>query len=146
MGLAKKLIIVVVAIPVLIVGGSYIRNKGAGPEGWAMDNTTMRLKEHFKDPASMVVKSSRTIATAGPGAGVTTIHICGLVDGKNSFGAYAGPVRFVSRSVTTEDTFDTYAVDVEDPTQTAAARDVNMRSGFEKMTWDPHCEGSSKTT
>lgn len=140
MGLARNLIIAVIAIPALIVGGSYIRNKAVGPDGWAMDNTTAKLKERFKDPESMVIKSSRTIATTGPGAGVTTIHICGLVDGKNSFGAYAGPVRFVSRSVATEDTFDTYSVDVEDPAKTAAARQVEMRSAFEKVMWDPNCE------
>lgn len=145
MGLAKKLVIAVIAIPVLLVGGSYIRNKTVGPEGWAMDNTATRLKEHFKDPDSVVIRSSRTIAKVDPESKGTVIHICGLVDGKNSFGAYPGAVRFVSRSVYSKatDTFDTYAVTVENPQETSAARQVDRRSGFEKVYWDPNCEATS---
>jgi len=148
MGLAKKLAVVVIAIPVLLVGGSYIRNKAVGPEGWAMDNTATRLKVHFKDPDSVVIRSSRTIAKVDPESKGTVIHICGLVDGKNSFGAYPGAVRFVSRSVYSKvtDTFDTYSVTVENPLETATAHRIDRRSGFEKVYWDPNCETDSKAT
>lgn len=146
MGIAKNLLITVIAIPVLFTAGSYIRNKAVGPEGWAMDNTETRLRQQFKDPESVVIRSSRTISTVDPDSRDATIHICGTVDGKNSFGAYPGAVRFVSRSVSRSNTFDTYSVEVEDPRETEVAHSVDRRSGFEKVYWDPNCEVSSKST
>lgn len=145
MGLAKKLLIGVVALPVLFVCGSYIRNKAVGPEGWAMDNTVARLRAQFKDPDSVQIRASWTVVKPAPAGGTRNIYICGLVDGKNSFGAYPGAVRFVSHSIDWTDMFDTKSVTVEDPSDTATAHGVSMRSGFEKVYWDPNCETSTKT-
>lgn len=139
MSVAKKIAVILIAVPVLVVGGIYIRNKSIGPEGWAMDNTIDRLAQQLKDPESIVIRSSQTMTTVDPKTQSKTIYICGMFDGKNSFGAYGGATRFVSRSVSTESTFDTYDVTIEDPDDVALARRVNMDSSFEKVYWKPNC-------
>lgn len=143
MKILKILLLSIAGLIVLLVGGSYLRNKMIGPEGWALDNTETKLKSMMKDPASTAIKSAQTFSTVDTKTGVTTIHICGVVDGKNSFGAYSGGTRFVSRSVSTADTFDTYEVDLEDPKDVSLARAANMASAFEKVYWAPYC--SAKT-
>lgn len=111
-----------------------------------MDNTVTRLRAKFKDPDSVQIRSSWTVVKPDPGGGKRNIYICGLVDGKNSYGAYPGAVRFVSHSIDWTDMFDTKSVTVEDPPDTATAHGVNMRSGFEKVYWDETCQRATNLT
>ena len=140
MKILKILLLSIAGLIVLLAGGSYLRNKMIGPEGWALDNTETKLKTMMKDPGSTTIKSSQTFINIDPATGAKTIHICGVVDGKNSFGAYSGGTRFVSRSVSTVDTFDTYEVDLEDPEDVLLAREANLPSAFEKVYWAPYCD------
>ena len=141
MKILKIALISVVALFVLFAGGSYVRNKLIGPEGWAMDRTEQRLQAMMKDPGSTVIRSSQTFSRIDPATGNTIIHICGVVDGKNSFGAFSGGTRFVSRSVSSADTFDTYEVDLEPPEDVALALRANLPSPFEEVYWTPNCGG-----
>ncbi|MBD8654151.1 hypothetical protein IFT68_00740 [Oxalobacteraceae sp. CFBP 13730] len=143
MKILKILLLAIAGLVVLLAGGSYLRNKLIGPEGWALDNTEAKLKSMMKDPASTAIRSAQTFSTVDSTTGAKTIYICGVVDGKNSFGAYSGGTRFVSRSVSTIDTFDTYEVDLENPEDVSLARAANMPSAFEKVYWAPYC--SAKT-
>jgi hypothetical protein len=104
----KWLVILIVAIPVVIIAGAYIRNKAIGPAGWAEENTLKALKAKMKDPESMAIRSSY-IVQRSKGDDSVEIFVCGIVDGKNSFGGYTGGVRFASRSVSSKrfNTFDT---------------------------------------
>lgn len=124
---------------VLAMGSSFVRGQSDGPMGLAMSNTEQRLRGHLKDPDSMVIRSSYPVVRRSSGGSNEHIYICGLVDGKNSFGAYAGAVRFVSYSIQTKESLKTYSVEVEDPRQTNAAHEEAKRSDFERMYWDPNC-------
>ena len=97
----------------------------------------------MKDPNSMVIRSSYVVErTSGA---ITEISICGLVDGKNSFGMYTDSMRFASRSVSDKNlgTFDTYTVKLEKLSETAQAREVGMLSGFEEFYWNKFCVDES---
>lgn len=138
----KWLAIVVVGVPVLLMAGIYVRNKSVGPVGWAEDNTIKALKAKMKDPDSMVVRSSYFVQTATP-TGDTEISMCGIADGRNSYGGYAGGTRFVSVSLDSKstNTFDTYIVQMDESsaTERAESKQVKMLTGFEKVYWNGHC-------
>lgn len=143
MKILKIALISIIALFVLFAGGSYVRNKLIGPEGWAMDRTERRLQAMMKDPGSTVIRSSQTFSRVDPETGDTIIYICGVVDGKNSFGAYSGGSRFVSRSVSRSNTFDTYEVNLEDAEDIALSARVNLPSTFETVYWAPHCRAAA---
>lgn len=136
----KALLILVVAIPLVLIVGFYIRNKSVGPIGWAEDDVQKRLRMHMKDPESMVIRSSYVV-TRQKGPTTTEISICGIVDGKNSFGGYTGGQRFASRSVHDSQykTFDTYSVEVEDPQQKSKSDSLGLLSAFERVYWNELC-------
>lgn len=138
----KWLAIVVIGIPVLLVAGIYVRNKSVGPIGWAEDNTIKGLKAKMKDPDSMVIQSSYFVQTTKP-SGDVEIAMCGIVDGRNSFGGFAGGSRFVSVSSDSKKpaTFDTYIVQMDESSTSdrAVAKQVKMLTGFEKVYWNGHC-------
>lgn len=129
-----------VAAPIVLIVGIYIRNKAVGPVGWAMDNTIAALKKQMKDPDSTVVRTSYVVQRPDTD-GDQEIFICGIVDGRNSFGGYAGGTRFASRSTSSKrlGTFDTWDVQMEDPQQTETAHQVGSLSGFEKVYWNAWC-------
>jgi hypothetical protein len=136
----KWSLILGIAVPLLLIAAAYIRNKAVGPTGWAEDNTMKELRAKMKDPDSLVIKSSYFVHRLDS-EGDEEILMCGILDGKNSFGGYTGGMRFTSRSVSSErlGTFDTYTVEMEDPEQKAAASTVNMLSAFEKVYWNEYC-------
>ena len=131
---------IVVAIPIVLIAGIYVHNKAIGPVGWAQDNTVKALKERMKDPDSVVIRSSYVVQKADD-KGSQFIYICGIVDGKNSFGGYAGGTRFASKSESSKSlgTFDTWSVQMEDPEQERAAKHVGMLSGFDSVYWNDWC-------
>ena len=136
----KWLLILLVAISVVLVAGIYVRNKAVGPAGWAEDNTIKALKAKMKDPDSMVVRSSFVILKNNE-ENDTEIFICGIVDGKNSFGGYTGGTRFASRSVSSKTlgTFDTYTVEMENEKDKALASSIKRLSAFETVYWNAYC-------
>ncbi len=141
MKFVKWFVVLLVAIPVVFVAGIYVRNKAIGPVGWAEDNTIKALKEKMKDPDSMAIRSSFVIRRTDERNGSEEIFICGIVDGRNSFGGYAGGTRFASRSVFSKalGTFDTYSVEIEDWKDKEMATQAKMQSSFEKFHWNKWC-------
>ena len=135
----SKWIAVIVLVPAVFLAGAFIRNKAIGPIGWAKDDVEKSLRAQMKDPSSMMIRSSYVVVrTSGA---QTEISVCGLVDGRNSFGGYVGGMRFASRSVSDKEagTFETYSVKLEDLKQTSEARSVRMLSGFEHIYWNNWC-------
>lgn len=131
---------VVIAVSVALMGGIYVHNKAIGPVGWAQDNTVKALREKMKDPDSMVIRSSYVVEKAD-NKGNQFIYICGIVDGKNSFGGYGGGTRFASKSEYSQslDTFDTWSVQMDDPEQQRTADSVGMLSAFDSVYWNDWC-------
>lgn len=138
---ALKWIGIVVAVPVVFVAGIFVVNKISGPVGWAKADVEKNLRAQMKDPDSMVIRSSFVVERKMEGK--TEISVCGIVDGKNNFGGYTGGMRFASRSVSTDDTFDTYTVKIEDPSDLADARNRNILSIFEDIYWNKYCVDES---
>lgn len=136
----KWFVILVVAIPVVLAAVFFIRNKVVGPIGWAEDNTIKELRAQMKDPGSMVIRSSYFVTKLDKDNN-TEISMCGVVDGKNSFGGYAGGTRFVSESLATKNTFSTNVVKLDDTDsqQKKEAAQVHMLTGFEKVYWNGNC-------
>ena len=143
MKVLKWILIVVVAIPVLLVAGIYIRNKSVGPEGWAKDNTEKKLVASMKDPDSMVIRSYYFVKNTAAN-GDEEIYMCGIVDGKNSFGAYTGGTRFASRSTSSKslNTFDTWDVQMDSEERKATASRLGRLSAFEEVYWNKWCVDS----
>jgi hypothetical protein len=131
---------IVVAVPFVLTASIYIRNKAVGPAGWAQDNTVKALKEHMKDPSSMVIESSYVVQKTDD-KGHQLISICGIVDGRNSFGGYSGGTRFASQSTYSKsaETFYTLAVQMEDPKKQRTAKEVGMLSAFDIVYWNDWC-------
>ncbi|MCE5234401.1 MAG: hypothetical protein ABFC67_12615 [Mizugakiibacter sp.] len=131
---------IIVAIPIVLIGGIYVHNKTIGPVGWARGNTAKSLREQMKDPDSMVIRSSYVVQKTDD-KGNQFIYICGIVDGKNSFGGYAGGTRFASKSEYSKslDTFDTWSVQMDDPEQERTAKSVGMLSSFDSVYWNDWC-------
>jgi hypothetical protein len=142
MKILKWLIVIVIAVPVLFIAGVYIRNKAIGPEGWAQDNTDKALKNMMKDPDSMVIRSSYVLKKE-KSPGEVEISICGIVDGRNSFGGYSGGTRFVSVSNDNRkfNTFDTIYVKVENksPSEIESIHKMKLLTSFEKVYWNDSC-------
>lgn len=137
MKVLKWIAVLAILVPALLIAGIFVRNKAVGPVGWAHDNTVTRLKALMKDPDSLVIRSSYVVEM--PEGDGSTIGVCGIVDGKNSFGGFTGGSRFVSSSSRTPNTFDTNVVVMEDISQTETAHSVGMLSGFESVYWNAYC-------
>lgn len=144
MKILKWLLVLLVSVPLLLITSVFVRNKLIGPAGWAEDNTVKLLKARMKDPDSVVIRSSYTLSSTNAD-GDSEIRICGIVDGKNSFGGYTGGTRFVSLSINTKrfNTFDTVFVKIEDTEEKARALKVKMLSGFDKVYWNEYCVDSA---
>lgn len=136
----KWFLLFIVTVPVVLVAGAYIRNKAIGPAGWAEDNTIKELRTKMKDPASMVIRESFFVHKINE-SGDEEISMCGIVDGKNSFGGYTGGTRFASKSVSykTLGAFNTDFVEIEDVSKKAVASRVKRLSSFEAVYWNGHC-------
>jgi hypothetical protein len=144
MKIVKWLIIGPLVAFLVLAVGMFIRNKAIGPVGWAEDNTMQKLKLQMKDFNSMVIRSSYIVQRTTE-TGSTEIYVCGVVDGKNSFGGFTGGSRFASRSVSNKSlgTFDTYLVEVEDEAMKSKARAVKKLSPFESVYWNNYCVDST---
>jgi hypothetical protein len=140
---ALKWIGVICLVPVVVVAGSCVRNKVIGPVGWATDDVEKALRAQMKDPDSMVIRSSYVVKRQVELG--QEISICGFVDGRNSFGAYSGPVRFVSKSFSSRrlKVFETSMVKLENSSETKEAHEANMLSVFEDMYWNKYCVDES---
>lgn len=97
----------------------------------------------LKDPAS--ARHIETFAVRGKGEeGKNTIYACGTIDGKNSFGAYTGGVRYVVQQGIGHDGTRVYNVSIHteesDHRATSETRfSVKKETVFEKVYWNPSC-------
>ena len=140
----KVLLGIVILVPIVLIATAYVRNKAVGPVGWAQDDAESRLRQLMKDPDLMVVRSSFVVQRATETGGVE-ISVCGIVDGRNSFGGYSGGQRFASLSYHHPEleTFDTRSVEIEDPAQKAQAEELGRLSAFESVYWNSRCVDSA---
>lgn len=132
-------LIVLVAIPALVVGSIYIRNKAIGPQGWLKDDTEKLLRARMRDPESMLIREHFFVRSKKTDE-LGMISLCGVVDGKNSYGALTGGTRFVAYAFTSAETYTgPTEVYMEDRQQASDARSLKRLSAFESVYWNGHC-------
>lgn len=84
------------------------------PEQNAIWTAEKAVKAKLKDPASARFnKSYFVVDTERSGDGFTWGHVCGVVEGKNSFGAYADPQRFVATAIVGDGVLDVSNIQME---------------------------------
>lgn len=132
-------LVLLVAVPIIALGSVYIRNKVIGAAGWLKDDTEKLLRARMRDPDSLVIRDHYFVRNQTPGVeGMVTI--CGIVDGKNGFGAFAGGTRFVAYAFTGANSYTgPREVFMEDPRQQSDAHALKRLSAFESVYWNGHC-------
>lgn len=133
------LLVALVGVPVLVMSFAYIRNKTGGPELWAYDDTVKALKRMSKDPDSLVIKEYFIVKK--PNDTLENIYVCGIADGKNSFGAMSGGNRFVSismRSIKAE-TFDFVNLVTDRDANYMQAVQLERLVPFDSVYWNEMC-------
>ncbi|EFI60726.1 MULTISPECIES: hypothetical protein [Comamonas] len=90
------------------------------------------IARKLKDPDS--AKFGKTFIVRKPAneLGISEVVACGTIDGKNSFGAYTGGVRFVVRGLQGGDLLDISIMELDDPTE-------SKPTTFEKVYWNAYC-------
>lgn len=102
------------------------------------------ISKKLKDPSSAKFDGAYIVRTKSlNNVDYTQVAVCGVVDGKNSFGAYTGGSRYVA--VFREDKDNLYGpsqVEIEDGDKRATVDSVktNKRTTvFEKVYWNEYC-------
>jgi hypothetical protein len=98
----------------------------------------------LKDPDSAEFSDEFIVRTAPDSNGLQTVSVCGLVNSKNSFGAYTGPERFVvnfiavgSDGAINEPPF--VYLDEGDLTEAYATPETPQPTNFEALYWNKSC-------
>lgn len=124
---------------VLIVGVLSACSQDANFQATAERNVAQQLK----DPDSAKFRSAYLVRRQADENGNSDLALCGVVDGKNSFGAYSGGTRFVafgyqgeSRTQVSDVRFDDSSK--QQPTVDSRGTD-KPETVFEKVYWNEHC-------
>jgi len=108
------------------------------PEDQARYSAQNSVAAHLKDPDS--AKFGASFIIREPGAlknGLETDAVCGLVNAKNSFGAYAGASRYVALQMRSQRTLDTIYVWVEGSDRHSFVD--SKATLFEISAWNKYC-------
>lgn len=129
---------IILVVPVVVVAGIWLRNKTVGPEGWLRDDAEKAIRAQLVDPNSFVMRESYYVRKPEKNGG-TYISLCGIFDGKNRMGGYAGGARFVARGLSFEDTFTVISVNLDNREEKYTSNKVGMLSPFEEVYWNGFC-------
>jgi len=107
---------------------------------WAAEKA---VQSHLKDPDSAKFERTFVIRAEPDERGYSKLAACGVVNGKNSYGAYSGDVRFVAWGSQGPGMQDIASVNVENPFErsaTVGSRETkNPATVFEQVYWNTHC-------
>ncbi|MFV1944152.1 hypothetical protein VPH49_25520 [Pseudomonas luteola] len=110
---------------------------GCSPEQRVISEAQAAASRLLKDPSSARFGEAYYVQDKDLN-GFKTGHVCGYVNGKNSFGAYTGEVRFVASVVMGDNLLDISNVQIE---QAGAERSPDDGfTPFESVYWKPSCE------
>lgn len=103
-----------------------------------------RIASQLKDPDSAKFRDTFIVEQAEEANGMQKIAVCGIVDGKNSFGAFTGGTRFVVAffQVKKFKTLDVASVNLEssDNSGVPVSRGSKLLwTPFEAVYWDTYC-------
>lgn len=107
---------------------------------WAAEKA---VASQLKDPDSAKFEKSFVVRKEADSSGFYRLSACGVVNGKNSYGAYSGGSRFVVWGSQGPGTQDVTSVVIENPferTATVGSRETGKpETVFEKVSWNAHC-------
>jgi len=133
-------------LPACILGTLAIAVLSAcSPDTRAQISAEHAVSARLKDPPSARFSNEFVVRQPRDKSGTQMLATCGVVDGKNGFGAYNGGVRFVVDQSDNSQygTFDTFTVTMEtDDNKQATIGTVNgsqPTSIFEMIYWNPSC-------
>lgn len=133
---------------ILIAICSVLASCGSDDD-YARSSAEKQVSARMKDPDSVKFRNEFIVHKEIDKDGFQDLTTCGIVDGKNSFGAYTGGSRFVVSQSRNEKyrTFDTISVMVEDKSErraTVSSRDTDKpETIFERVYWNPGCSDAT---
>lgn len=134
MKLAIRLLLPLLAASVVVGCGS--------PDQKAIWTAEKNVAARMKDPDSAKFSAQFLIRSPVDKNGFQQIAVCGVVDGKNSFGALTGGTRFVVLQSEGRNTFTTESVQIEDADRRATVDSVDKpqkETIFESIHWNRYC-------
>lgn len=101
----------------------------------------------LKDPSSAQFSDEFLVENLPDDSGYQNINVCGLVNGKNSFGAFSGSTRFVvalvvNRSQNILEATDSELDDGNDQATLSTENQENKETVFEQVYWNKMCINS----
>ena len=111
----------------------------------AIWNAEAAVKRQLKDSDSAKFSGVYLVRQPSP-SDISRVNICGVVDGKNSFGAMTGGSRFVVVAIQGSNLFDISDLQIEGPNRSATVdsrRTSSPTTVFEKIYWNTHCVDAS---
>lgn len=102
------------------------------------------IAKTLKDPDSAKFSDVYTVEEKSTDPKIRSIAVCGLVNAKNSFGAYAGPTRFVVLqmfvpSMNVQDTSFSLLESSDRRATVASQQTGKLETVFEAVTWNKYC-------
>ena len=114
------------------------------PDFWMIEASKKAASERLKDPPSARFPVDPFIVRNQRKDGLELVAVCGMIDGKNGFGAYSGGTRFVAWNVVgkNEDSTAPYQVEMDDGDGRATAASQYTEyptTSFEDVHWNKSC-------
>jgi len=108
------------------------------PDDQARYSAQNSVAARLKDPDSAKFGASFVVREPGaPKNGLETNAVCGIVNAKNSFGAYAGASRYVALQMRGRQTLDTIYVWIEGFDRHPFI--ASKATAFEVSAWNKYC-------
>ncbi len=142
MTFTKWLFVVLLTIPFCATASKKIE-----VDELAKASALKELKTRMKDPDSAVIRSSFIVRRPDSKFHhIEEVNVCGVVDGKNSYGGYTGGTLFVAIGylVVQEKQFFTITVALESLQEKRRAESVGTPSPFERVYWNVYCVDGTK--
>ena len=107
---------------------------------WAAEKA---VASSLKDPDSAKFDRTYVIRKETDDRGFSRLAACGVVNGKNSYGAYSGGARFVVWGSQGPNSQNLTSVNIENPFERAATAESRstgkFETIFEKISWNAYC-------
>lgn len=138
----KKIFIGLGVLVLGFIGVGFIANVSASMEDKARWTAEKAVTMQLKDPDSVKFRDIFVVAKPTDIKDIFSVAVCGVVDGKNSFGAFTGGQRFVAKMVTDKSGNGSVKdLQIEDDKRATvdSLRTKNKTTVFEKIYWNDYC-------
>lgn len=110
---------------------------GCSKDASAIYTAKAMAKEQLKDPSSARFRGEYVVRRPPDAKGLMEVAVCGLIDGKNGFGAYSGGTRYVAHGFDGSSGQSMFDVIVDDGSK--RSMEPGEETTFEKVYWNPSC-------